>query len=297
MGYLDTGSVRLWYDVRGEGFPVLFIHGGFAGLGYRLQPRSYEWLDEFAPHYRAVVYHRRGCGWSSLPGDGGWSLSAQVADALAIMDALGLEQAHVIGSSAGGPIALLLALEHPQRVRSLALANTAAALFPVESDRAVTAVVRQELETLRREGPLALLHRRPLEARVSLAALWERPAAERDGRLEEWQAGYRQLAQQAAASLGEKEWARLCAAEVENIAAYLDVDLRPRLSEVRAPAIVVHGDADRVVPLAWGRELAQMLPAAELAVVSGAPHGILGVSAEARRLVLEFFRRVDSRLG
>ncbi|HXG42366.1 MAG: alpha/beta hydrolase [Dehalococcoidia bacterium] len=295
MAYLDTGRVRLWYDVRGEGFPVLFIHGGFAGLGYRLQPRTYEWLDEFSPHYRAVVYHRRGCGWSSLPSDG-WSLADQVADALAILDALGLEQAHIIGSSAGGPIALLLALEHPQRVRSLALANTAASLFRPEADRGIIAVVRSELDTLRREGALAMFRRRPLEARVSLAALWERPAAEASGRLEEWSAEYRRLAEEAAASLREEEWAQLCAAEVENIAAYLDIDLRPRLGEVRAPAIVVHGDADRVVPLEWGIELARMLPAAELAVVPGAPHGILGDSAEARRLVLEFFLRVDGRL-
>jgi pimeloyl-ACP methyl ester carboxylesterase len=50
------------------------------------------------------------------------------------------------------------------------------------------------------------------------------------------------------------------------------------------------------VPLEWGIELARMLPAAELAVVPGAPHGILGDSAEARRLVLEFFLRVDGRL-
>lgn len=295
MPYLETDSVRLWYDVRGSGLPVLFIHGGFAGPAYRLQPRTYEWLEEFVPHYRAVVYHRRGCGWSSLPHDG-WSLDAQVRDLLTLMDHLGLEQAHIIGSSAGGPIALLLALGSPQRVRSLALANTAARLFHPESDRGLTRVVREEAEALRREGALAIFRRRPLEARVSLAALWERPAAEADGRLEEWQAEYRRLAEHAAASLSEEEWARLCAAEVENIEAYLDVDLRPRLAEVRAPTIVVHGDADRVVPLDWGRELADGIPGARLAVVPGAPHGIMGESAEARRLVLEFFLRVDGRM-
>ncbi|HXG41637.1 MAG TPA: alpha/beta hydrolase [Dehalococcoidia bacterium] len=296
MAYLETGSVRLWYDVRGEGFPVLFIHGGFAGVGYRLQPRTYEWLDEFVPHYRVVVYHRRGCGWSSLPKDG-WSLAAQVSDAVAVMDALGLDQAHVIGSSAGGPIALLLALEHPRRVRSLALANTAAALFRPEASGGIADIVRRELEILRREGALALFRRRPAEARISLAALWERPAMEAAGRLSEWQDSYRELARQAAASLSEEEWVQLCAAEVENIAAYLDADLRPRLSDVRAPAIVVHGDADRVVPLDWGLELARMLPVAEVAVVTGAPHGILGDSAEARRRVLEFFLKVDGRLS
>ncbi len=294
MGYLDRDSVRLWFDVRGDGFPVLFIHGGFAGLAYRLQPRTYEWLDEFAPHYRTVLYHRRGCGWSSLPRDG-WSLEAQVEDALALMDHLGLKRAHVIGSSAGGPIALLLALEHPQRVKALALANTGARLFRPESDQGVIRVVREEAEALRREGALALFRRRPAEARVSLAALWERPAAEAAGRLEEWSAEYRRLGEEAAASLTEEEWAQLCAAEVENIAAYLDVDLRPRLAQVRAPTIVVHGDADRVVPLEWGRELAEGIPGAELAVLPGVPHGIMGESAEARRRVLEFFLRVDGR--
>lgn len=113
MDKTDVNGVQLAYDVRGEGEPMLIIHGGF-------------WADVLRPladqpaldGYCRIHYHRRGYGESSGPAHG---FDAQVADAVALLDHLDVDAAHVVGHSEGAMIGLSLAAEHPERVRSLSL--------------------------------------------------------------------------------------------------------------------------------------------------------------------------------
>jgi pimeloyl-ACP methyl ester carboxylesterase len=113
MNEIDVNGVRLAYDVQGEGEPMLVVHGGF-------------WADVLRPltcqsaldGYRRIQYHRRGYGESSGPAGG---FDVQVADAVALLDHLGVDAAHVVGHSEGAMIGLALAAAHPERVRSLSL--------------------------------------------------------------------------------------------------------------------------------------------------------------------------------
>ncbi len=292
MAYLEVNGFRMWYEVRGEGFPVLFVHGGFAGLPSRLAPRDYHWLDEMAAGYRLIVYHRRGCGWSSCPQEG-WTLEQQTADALALLGHLGVEEAHVVGSSAGGPIAIMLALARPGLVRSLVLANTAARLL---DDGPLARFVAAQAQALEEMGPLPFYRARPAAAPVSALGLWEKERAtssELISQLEE----YEERLAAAAQALPEEERAALYAAEVRNLASYLGVDLRPRLEELRMPVLIVHGTEDHVVPLAAAYELQQAIPGALLEVFPGVPHGILGLSRQARLRIWRFFQEVDRAIA
>ncbi len=288
MPYLNVNGFIMWYEVRGEGRPVLFIHGGFAGLPSRLQPRDYHWLDEMAQGYKLIVYHRRGCGWSSCPSQG-WSLGQQVDDALALLTYLGVEEMHVVGSSAGGPIAIMLALAKPQMVRSLVLANTAPRLL---GEGELARSLPTWLKELEQKGPLAFYRARPSGARVSILGPWERATAQRLGTLLELEE-YEEKLSVAAQALPEEERAALYAAEVRNLAAYLEVDLLPRLKELRIPVLIVHGDEDQVVPVKAAYQLHQAIPGSTLEVFPGVPHGILGFSREARLRILKFLRQVD----
>jgi pimeloyl-ACP methyl ester carboxylesterase len=293
MSYLNVNGFTMWYEVRGRGRPVLFIHGGFAGLPSRLQPRDYHWLDEMAQGYRLIVYHRRGCGWSSCPSQG-WSLRQQVDDALALLAHSGVEETHVVGSSAGGPIAIMLALARPQMVRSLVLANTAPRLL---SEGELARSLPIWLKELEERGPLAFYRARPREARVSVLGPWERATAQRLGTLPELEE-YEEKLSAAAQALPEEEQAALYAAEVRNLAAYLEVDLLPQLKELRMPVLIVHGDQDQVVPLRAAYDLHRAIPGSTLEVFPGVPHGILGFSREARLRILQFLREVDEgRVG
>jgi non-heme chloroperoxidase len=115
---LETG-VRLHYVERGSGVPVVFIHGG--GRDYRYWDSQ---LDAFAERYRAVAYSRR----YAPPNDNpeivpDYSATVDAADLAALLRHLRLGPAHLVGASIGGVAALFLAVQHPELVRTLVLAE------------------------------------------------------------------------------------------------------------------------------------------------------------------------------
>ncbi|MER5705782.1 alpha/beta hydrolase [Micromonospora sp. NPDC002296] len=113
MGYVRIGDVDLYSEVVGEGDPVLLLHGGFCSLE-SMRAQS----DALVPDHRVFAFERPGHG-RSADIDGEYGYTRGVADTLAYLDAVGLESAHVVGYSDGAIIGLLLALDHPERVRSL----------------------------------------------------------------------------------------------------------------------------------------------------------------------------------
>ena len=112
-------DVKLHYEESGDGLPILFIHE-FAGDSRSWAPQ----VAHFSDRYRCVVYDARGYPPSDVPEDGGkYSLARAVADAVCVLDHLGIEQAHAVGFSMGSYTALHLALDHPDRLRSVTVAG------------------------------------------------------------------------------------------------------------------------------------------------------------------------------
>ena len=106
----------LEYELRGEGEPVLLIHGSHVADSFLPLTRE----TVLAERYRLIRYHRRGFAGSD-PHAGPFSIEAQARDALALLQALGVERTHVIGHSYGAVTALQLACEAPSAVHSLVL--------------------------------------------------------------------------------------------------------------------------------------------------------------------------------
>jgi 3-oxoadipate enol-lactonase len=117
MRTAHVNDIDIEYEVIGQSEPLLLIHGSNLATG--LAPMAAA-LAVKAPSLQLVRYHRRGMAGS---GGRGWPISVQqqAADALGLLDALGLPSAHLLGYSAGAVIALETALSAPARVRSLAL--------------------------------------------------------------------------------------------------------------------------------------------------------------------------------
>src|SRR5256885_10208047 len=118
---IASDGVRLHYDVFGrrDGEPVLMIQGlGADERGWTLQRRA------IGRDHRGIVFDNRGVGRSDKP-VGQYSLEQIAEDALAVLDDAGYESAHVMGASMGGVIPQIVAVLHPERVRSLILACTA----------------------------------------------------------------------------------------------------------------------------------------------------------------------------
>lgn len=114
-----SDGIDLHFEVEGDGFPLLFIHE-FAGDHRSWAPQ----VRHFSRTYRCITYSARGYPPSDVPTDvGAYSQGRAVDDAIAVLDAAGVELAHVIGLSMGGFAAVHLVLNHPARIRSAVIAG------------------------------------------------------------------------------------------------------------------------------------------------------------------------------
>lgn len=216
--------------------------------------------DLAAAGSRVVVVHTRGTGRSRVE-PGRWTTATFAEDAVAVLDALGVERAHVHGFSMGGRVATVLAARHPGRVARLVLgAGGPGGALEVPRDPQVTRGLRR---TATPEGLRALreLFFTPgwIDANPAVAERFTprgTPAARRAHH---------------EASTGH--------------------DASALLAAITAPTLVLHGADDAMTPVGNAEVLAARIPGARLAVLPGARHGYLEeFRAEASALVAEFLR-------
>jgi pimeloyl-ACP methyl ester carboxylesterase len=257
MPYATTPASRISYTISGPSEEVedpktLLMIMGLAGSGamwFRLLPYV-------SRRHRAIVFDNRGTGRSSAA-HRPLTMADMVGDALAVLDAAGVQTAHVMGASMGGMIAQHLALEHRNRVRSLVLAcTTAGGRRERPNLRLTSAALLRPLvgptRTFALVAPALYSPRTRIKARERLSEDMRIRAADRVGALT--------LLMQAAAIAGH--------------------DTRSRLHELGSlPTLVVHGLDDRLVPPEHGRELASLIPGARLVEMPGAGH-LLATDAE-----------------
>jgi pimeloyl-ACP methyl ester carboxylesterase len=208
-----------------------------------------------------IRYDHRDTGRSvtSEPGRPGYSGSDLIGDAVGVLDAFGLAAAHLVGVSAGGALAQLLALDHPDRVESLVLISTSAATpgdrrLPPPTEELGRFVAGVEVEW---SDPESVVDHLVGYSRVLAGAV--RPFDE---------GASRDLARR------EVERARdIAAAQNHDLIAH-DEHPRQALSAIVVPTLVVHGTADPMFPLEHGEALVAEIPGAELLTLNGAGHGV-----------------------
>ncbi len=238
MAYVSVATVRLYYKVDGEGPTVLLLHPvGLDSTCWTAQ------VEALVPVYRVLRVDLRGHGRSDVPPPP-YTLGELATEVQELLRAAGGAPAHVIGLSLGGMVAQLLALEHPEAVRSLVLADTTCSL-PPEARRAMV----ERGESARRGGMPSVLE--------STLARW-------------FTSGF--LGSEVVARCR----ARLLTDDVQGWAgawqAIAGLDTEPRLAEIGAPTLVITGEADVSTPVSVARRMAGRIPGAVLHVVPGAPH-------------------------
>jgi 3-oxoadipate enol-lactonase len=242
----DHGT-RIHYEVAGrdDGEPLLLIQSlGADRRGWALQRFA------LGRHYRLYLVDNRGAGGSDKP-RGPYDLEEMAEEALAVLDAEGIRSAHVLGASMGGVLAQILAVRHPDRVRSLVLACTASRHHDW----------RRELL----EGWAEVAERRGMRTLADRAVRWlVAPRSHRRFHLP-----FRVLS-----PFVLNVPAHAFAAQARAILAFPD-DIRELLREVRVPTMVIVGSQDILTPLADSEELCELIPHAELHVVGGAAHGLM----------------------
>ena len=261
----SSDGIRLHYEVLGRSgaTPVLMIQGlGADKNGWNMQ------RFPLALHYRVIALDNRGAGRSDKP-FGHYSLEQMADDAISVLDAVGVDRAHVVGASMGGAISQFIGLKYPERVRSLTLACTACRNHP---------------------------WRRELLAGWATTAT-ERGVGEMTKSAARWVIGPRSFRRLLPAFgwFGPLAMGRTSHAFVSQVKAILDVDdtVADRLGEITAPTLVLVGNQDILTPRGDSEELADRLPNAELVVISGAAHGFMVEHASTFNKVLgEFLGRV-----
>lgn len=228
-----AGDIFLFTDRTGNGEPILLV----SGLGYS----SWCWDEvrvRLGADYTVVTFDNRGTGRSEHP-PGPYSMDMLADDAARVLDGHGVGSAHVLGHSMGGYISLTLARRHPARVRSLVLCCTAPGgtdrdPLPEETRAAWRAAIGMSpAANVRATMPLTFsrgwteAHPAEFDAIVKRRIEFPTPP-------ECWQAQYD--------------------ACVEYFRSGIDVE------RIRVPALVIHGEDDRIVPVGHGRELARRLP-------------------------------------
>jgi len=269
MPYAEIGGLRLWYETAGEaGSPVLLVMGmGLPGAGWS------PLLPALAARHRVATYDHRGIGRSEKP-RGVYRVETLAADALALLDHLGWERAHVAGISLGGLVAVEIALAARPRVRSLALLSTFPGGGLTWRPTWESMVLMPQVLFGRGRRQLAALQRQLL-SKAFLAGV-DREVLTREMR----------------SRLGPRSPSRSSLAQFVGL---MLNDPRERLGELAGlPTLVVHGGADIVLPPRLGRRLAQSIPGSRLVMLPGAGHGIILERAqEVGPLLVEHFRAAD----
>lgn len=124
MPKLSVNNIQLHYEMTSHGQPILFIHG----LGSSARDWEYQ-VSFFSEHYRVITFDLRGHGQSQKP-PGPYSMSLFASDTAKLIKLLGIAPVHVVGISLGGMIAFQLAVDHPELIKSLVIANAWTEVVP-----------------------------------------------------------------------------------------------------------------------------------------------------------------------
>lgn len=294
MSRFEANGIALEYDSFGNeaSEPMLLI----SGLGAQMTRWTVAFCELLAAQgFRVIRYDNRDAGLSThstqpVPdiatlaatlGRGErpeipYTLADMAADAAALLDALGIERAHIVGRSMGGMIAQLFAAAYPERTLSLTSFMSSSgnpALPPTDPEVMGLLMGRPTSAHDDREGYLA--------QSVAFSRLISSPGY-----------GFDEAAERAQI-LSDLERAYNPAGFGRQIAAIaVDGDRRERLSRITAPTLVIHGEDDKLLPAAGGRDTAANIAGAELKIFAGMGHDlppqlyeeiIQAISANARR--------------
>ncbi|MBI4492209.1 MAG: alpha/beta hydrolase [Chloroflexi bacterium] len=271
MPVARINQVDIFYEITGEGFPVVWCHE-FAGDYRSWEPQ----VRHFSRLYRNVTFNWRGYPPSSVPTDPqAYSQELLVADLLGLLDHLGIEQAHLVGLSMGGSAVLSFALQHPERCTSIVAAGTGSGTTQRERfERDVQHVVS------------ALLH----QGMEALAAFYTRgpsrqPFLRKDPK--GWQEFHAQFA--AHSALGSALTMQGVQLRRPTIFA-----LKEQLNQLRVPTLVLVGDEDEAC-LEPGVFMKREIPSAGLAILSQSGHTLNLEEPQAfNQVVQQFFHLVEA---
>ncbi|HEX6007324.1 MAG TPA: alpha/beta fold hydrolase [Burkholderiales bacterium] len=259
MAKVAVSDGEIEYQDQGRGHPLIFV-SGLGGVGRYWEPQ----LSAFSTRYRVVTYDQRGTGGSDRK-QRTFSVDGMTSDLVGLMDALGIEKAHIVGLSTGGAIGQTLAVEHPQRLARLVAVSTWTHCDPwfrrlFEARRVMYRQAGSELH--------AMFH-----------PLWLYPpdyVNTHDAEIDEERSKAVAGAPPVEVSIGR-------------IDAIMAFDRRKDLARITAPTLIVAADNDYITPPYHAEALGRAISGSKLAIMKGGGHSVSKTRPEEfNRLVLDF---------
>ncbi len=268
MPQVKVGDINMYYEVHGEGMPLVLIHG--------LSADTNAWMfqtPELAKKYKVIIFDNRGIGQTDTP-DMPYSAQMMADDTARLMDALDIAEAHFLGYSLGGFIAQELAIKYPQKVRSLILAASAACM-PLR-----TKLIEETWGLLIEEGvgPGTLM-------KAQLPYFFTETMLESPGFIE-----------MTIDSVLQNPQPQPNHGFIRQLSVCLEHDARNRLSMIKAPSLILVGSEDCLLPVKTSQELAEGIPKAKLEVLDGGGHAFtIETPDKLNQAILDFLADVDSK--
>jgi len=245
MPLAKAGQIELSYDRAGEGPPLLLIMG-MSGTKHHWGERVLERLQR---DFETIVYDHRDAGDSTRTGEP-FTIAELAADAVGLLDALGLDSAHVMGISMGGMVAQELALAHPEKIASLTLGCT---YCGGEGSVLASESVMRRLAEAMSSGDRATAIRAGWEVNVSPSFAANKDEYDR----------FLKIGMQYGLPV------EVIMRQMQAIAGH---DTSARLPSLAPATLVVHGTLDELLPVQNGHMIAGLVPGARLEILEGSGH-------------------------
>ena len=266
MPTVRIDDADIYYETHGNGPPVLLV-AGLGGGGSYWQPQ----IGPLSKHFTVVIHDHRGTG-ASTHQKMKYSVERMAADTLGIMDALGIDSAHLVGHSTGGAIGQILGVEHPRRLRSIIMYASW-----TRADEYFRRVFEIRKAIVLEQGALAYMRATPVFLHP------------------DWWINANKAALEAAEQKGLASFppADIVASRIDAI---VDFDRTGDLEKIATPTLVLCARDDRLTPVYFSEELAAKIPGASLVIAEKGGHAhSQTMPDEFNRIVIEYLQQQESQ--
>jgi pimeloyl-ACP methyl ester carboxylesterase len=261
MPKVKVGDINMYYELHGQGEPLVFIVGFGANIS-----ASFLDIPAFSDKYKIIVFDNRGAGRSDAPAIP-YTMEMMADDLAGLLDTIDIYSAHIMGISMGGMISQEFALRHPESVKSLILACTYCG-GPGSSIITSSEMIQRMADLPPKEGLMEIMR----------LCITQKYIDENPGLLEQI---VEQMMKHPISPHGQMRQSE----------AVLGHNTYERLPKIKATTLVIHGDADRVIPVENANILASRIPGAEIVIFPNTGHMLLEAGNEMNQITLDFLRR------
>ncbi|MEM4919988.1 MAG: alpha/beta hydrolase [Candidatus Nezhaarchaeales archaeon] len=261
MPKIRIGDVNIYYEIKGEGDPLVMIMGLAGNLDW-WDPKM---ISELSKHFKLILFDNRGAGRSDM-GQKQFSIKLFANDTAGLMNALGIPKANVLGFSMGGMIAQELVLNYPEKVKKLVLCSTFCG-------------ARRGVLPPPQPVPLDDLAENPRKVMEFMARMIfteefinSNPQAFED------------MIQRMLRAPITKE------AFIKQFYAIMEFDTYDRLPQIKVPTLVLHGKMDILLPVENATILASAIPNAKLVILERSGHGLAEEIEKVIAEIIDFLR-------